>query len=117
MAAAALEQSVLESKDKDTLLEMAKALGVKANARLKKSDIIDKILDTTGPSSGPASSDAPAKSPEAAPGREDRSAAPGPHRFGPTVRSLRLNPLQMGLSSVTMASHLLIGRLLCASKV
>ena len=51
MAGAALEQSVLESKDKDTLLEMAKALGVKANSRLKKSDIIDKILDTTGPSS------------------------------------------------------------------
>ena len=50
MAAAALEQSVLESKDKDTLLEMAKALGVKANSRLKKSDIIDKILDSTGPS-------------------------------------------------------------------
>ncbi len=47
MAAAALEQSVLESKDKDTLLEMAKALGVKANSRLKKADIIDKILDTT----------------------------------------------------------------------
>jgi transcription termination factor Rho len=39
---------MLESKDKDTLLEMAKALGVKANARLKKSDIIDKILETTG---------------------------------------------------------------------
>ncbi len=51
MAAAALEQSVLESKDKDTLLEMAKALGVKATSRLKKSDIIDKILDTTGSSS------------------------------------------------------------------
>jgi hypothetical protein len=48
VAAAALEQSMLESKDKDTLLEMAKALGVKVNARLKKSDIIDKILDTTG---------------------------------------------------------------------
>ena len=56
MAAAALEQSMLESKDKDTLLEMAKALGVKANARLKKSDIIDKILDTTG--SSPNGSDA-----------------------------------------------------------
>ena len=54
MAAAALEQSVLESKDKDTLLEMAKALGVKAPARLKKSEIIDKILETTGPSSAPA---------------------------------------------------------------
>ena len=116
MAAAALEQSVLESKDKDTLLEMAKALGVKANARLKKSDIIDKILDTTGPSSGPASSNAPAKSSEAAPGREDRMLRPdrtvSAHR-----RSLRLNPLQMGSSSVTMASHLLIGRLLCVSKV
>ncbi len=54
VAAAALEQSMLESKDKDTLLEMAKALGVKVNARLKKSDIIDKILDTTGSSSTPA---------------------------------------------------------------
>ncbi len=50
MAAAALEQSMLESKDKDTLLEMAKALGVKVTARQKKSEIIDKILDTTGPS-------------------------------------------------------------------
>jgi transcription termination factor Rho len=44
---------MLESKDKDTLLEMAKALGVKANARLKKSDIIDKILETTGHASQP----------------------------------------------------------------
>ncbi len=52
MAAAALEQSVLESKDKETLLEMAKALGVKANSRLKKADLIDKILDTTGSASG-----------------------------------------------------------------
>ena len=62
MAAAALEQSVLESKDKDTLLEMAKALGVKVPARLKKSEIIDKILETTGPSSAPvqASATAPA---------------------------------------------------------
>ena len=56
MAAAALEQSMLESKDKDTLLEMAKALGVKANSRLKKADIITKILDTTGSST--SSSDA-----------------------------------------------------------
>jgi transcription termination factor Rho len=49
---------MLESKDKDTLLEMAKALGVKANARLKKSDIIDKILETTGPATAPISTDA-----------------------------------------------------------
>jgi transcription termination factor Rho len=56
VAAAALEQSVLESKDKDTLLEMAKALGVKASSRLKKADIIGKILDTT---SSPESASAP----------------------------------------------------------
>ncbi len=48
MAAEALEQSVLESKDKDQLLAIAKALGVKASARTKKSDIIDQILETTG---------------------------------------------------------------------
>jgi transcription termination factor Rho len=59
VAAAALEQSMLESKDKDTLLEMAKALGVKVTARQKKSDIIDKILDTTGPSTAPAPSAEP----------------------------------------------------------
>ncbi len=58
MAAAALEQSMLESKDKDTLLEMAKALGVKVTSRQKKSDIIDKILDTTGPSTPAADASA-----------------------------------------------------------
>ena len=54
MAAEALEQSVLESKDKDQLLAIAKALGVKANARTKKSAIIEQILESTGGSS-PAS--------------------------------------------------------------
>ncbi|MGI9051539.1 MAG: transcription termination factor Rho [Ilumatobacteraceae bacterium] len=48
MAAEALEQSVLESKDKDQLLAIAKALGVKASARTKKSDIIGQILESTG---------------------------------------------------------------------
>ena len=47
MAAEALEQSVLESKDKDQLLAIAKALGLKASARTKKADIITLILDTT----------------------------------------------------------------------
>jgi transcription termination factor Rho len=48
VAAEALEQSVLESKDKDQLLAIAKALGVKASTRTKKSDIIAQILETTG---------------------------------------------------------------------
>jgi transcription termination factor Rho len=86
VAAAALEQSVLESKDKDTLLEMAKALGVKASSRLKKSDIIDKILDTTGPSSEPSSPDAPIKDSQVAkkqdePARRtERTVAPAPQK-------------------------------------
>lgn len=88
MAAAALEQSVLESKDKDTLLEMAKALGVKAPSRLKKSEIIDKILETTGPSSAPAPAPAPRAAelselaldaePAEAPSSADRSSASKP---------------------------------------
>ncbi len=50
MAAEALEQSVLESKDKDQLLAIAKALGLKANSRTKKAEIIDSILEMTGSS-------------------------------------------------------------------
>ena len=41
MAAAALEQSVLESKDKDTLLEMAKALGVNMSVTVTAAEEAD----------------------------------------------------------------------------
>jgi transcription termination factor Rho len=54
VAAEALEQSVLENKDKDQLLAIAKALGLKATSRTKKSDIIDSILETTGSSPVPS---------------------------------------------------------------
>jgi transcription termination factor Rho len=82
VAAAALEQSVLESKDKDTLLEMAKALGVKANSRLKKADIIDKILDTTS-----------VPTPNGAPVRDDGAAPRGAARSGPgATTSTRPSP-------------------------
>ena len=71
MAAEALEQSALEGKDKDQLLQIAKALGVKGTSRLKKAEIIDKILDSTGASAPPAASgngSAPADpTPQAAP--------------------------------------------------
>ena len=53
MAADALEKSVLESKDKDQLVAIATALGIKAGPRAKKEDIIVKILDTVG---GPGAS-------------------------------------------------------------
>jgi transcription termination factor Rho len=58
VTAQALEQSVLESKDKAQLIAIAEALGVKASARNKKSEIIDQILQMTGaprPGDGPAS--------------------------------------------------------------
>ena len=48
MTAQALEQSVLESKDKGQLIAIAEALGVKASARNKKAEIIDQILQKTG---------------------------------------------------------------------
>jgi transcription termination factor Rho len=56
VAAEALEQSVLESKDKDQLLAIAKALGVKASSRTKKADLIGSILETTGASGRPVAS-------------------------------------------------------------
>ncbi|MDO9173861.1 MAG: Rho termination factor N-terminal domain-containing protein, partial [Actinomycetota bacterium] len=62
MAAEALEQSMLESKDKDQLLAIAQALGIKTTARAAKATLISKILETTGV--GPAP-DAPATAPAA----------------------------------------------------
>ncbi len=49
MASGALEQSALEAKDRDQLLAIAKALGVKSAGRAKKEEIIDLILEQTAP--------------------------------------------------------------------
>ena len=48
----ALERSVLERKDREQLLAIAGALGVKATSRAKKADIIAKILEQTGAAGG-----------------------------------------------------------------
>jgi transcription termination factor Rho len=45
---------MLESKDKEQLSAIAQALGIKVSARLKKADIIQKILETTGSLPAPA---------------------------------------------------------------
>ncbi len=42
-----LERSMLEGKDREQLLTIAAALGVKGSSRAKKADIIDKILAQT----------------------------------------------------------------------
>ena len=54
MAAEALEQSMLESKDKEQLLTIAQALGIKTTSRAAKATLIDKILETTSGGSSDA---------------------------------------------------------------
>jgi transcription termination factor Rho len=75
VAAEALEQSLLESKDKDQLLAIAKALGLKATSRTKKSDIIGAILETTG-ASAPAAGGATTAPAETVPFAAEPAAAP-----------------------------------------
>ena len=84
MAAEALEQSMLESKDKEQLLAIAQALGIKTTSRAAKATLIDKILETTGggspdgaapPSSNGRATKAP-KEPAAATVDTDVDAAP-----------------------------------------
>jgi transcription termination factor Rho len=58
----ALERSVLESKDREQLLAIAAALGVKATSRAKKADIITKILEQTGAVDAAPAPAAPARS-------------------------------------------------------
>jgi transcription termination factor Rho len=72
VSADTLERSVLESKDRDQLMAIATALGIKAVSRAKKSDLIAKILETTGggangTATAPAASSAPVAAPVAAP--------------------------------------------------
>jgi transcription termination factor Rho len=47
MSAETLERSVLESKDREQLLAIAQALGVKGVSRAKKGDLVDRILEQT----------------------------------------------------------------------
>jgi transcription termination factor Rho len=58
VTAEALEKSVLESKDREQLIAIAQALGVKSVSRAKKADIIQKILEQTGGSEAPATNGA-----------------------------------------------------------
>jgi transcription termination factor Rho len=104
VAAAALEQSMLESKDKDTLLEMAKALGVKATARQKKSDIIGMILETTGSVSTPAQSAEPASTNGA--GSAD---SPSGEPASPTAAVTEVRPADAPSAAPTEAAEIVLG--------
>ena len=65
MAAEALEKSALESKDKDQLMAIAAALGVKTSGRASKTTLVEKILEKTGVSEAQA---------DATPARAEKSA-------------------------------------------
>ena len=56
MSAETLERSVLEGKDREQLIAIATALGLKALSRAKKGEIIDRILEQTGAAPPPGRS-------------------------------------------------------------
>jgi transcription termination factor Rho len=70
VAAEALEQSMLESKDKEQLLAIAQALGIKTTSRAAKATLIDKILETTGGGSPDAVAPSTTNGRSAKPARE-----------------------------------------------
>jgi transcription termination factor Rho len=79
VAAEALEQSMLESKDKDQLLAIAQALGIKTTARASKATLIGRILETTGspaPSNGAGEAATNGHSPAASAAVETVSSQP-----------------------------------------
>jgi transcription termination factor Rho len=83
VAAEALEQSMLESKDKDQLLAIAQALGIKTTARAAKATLITKILESTG--GAPAGPSSPAEAPAA-------PAAPAAAAAEPAAPTVLLGP-------------------------
>jgi transcription termination factor Rho len=75
----ALERSALESKDRDSLVQIATAMGGKPGSRAKKADIIDQILELAGVTTAaeePSTPPEPTPEVEAADGAEtDRAEA------------------------------------------
>ena len=93
MAAEALEQTMLESKDKDQLLAIAQALGIKTSARAAKATLIEKILETTGAGKASApTAEAPATAEAAAPAPADTTEPAAPVDAAPAEPEVVLGP-------------------------
>jgi len=89
MSSETMGQDVLEGKDREQLVTIAQALGIKGVARLKKADLIGRILEQTGAGNGDA---APAPAPSAAPAAAPSSrTAPAP-AAEPDVPEVILGP-------------------------
>ena len=88
VASGALEQSALEAKDREQLLAIAKALGVKSAARAKKEEIIEMILEQTAPApvvAVPSSSSTGSKRSSASASASDSSSSAASKSDGPML--------------------------------
>ncbi len=108
MSAQTLDHSVLEGKDREQLVAIAQALGVKSVTRAKKADLIAKIIEQAGgsssePAAAPAASAAPV---EAAPavnggrvksGRSKPSASTDDDGVAASTEALTEPPAQLSL--------------------
>ena len=72
MAAEALEKSALDAKDKDQLVAIAEALGVKVTARASKATLVEQILEKTGVADTPAPKGRGSKAPAASNDDDDK---------------------------------------------
>ncbi len=103
MASGALEQSALEAKDREQLVAIASALGVKSAARAKKADLIDLILDSTKPAAVEAK---PAKVAETASNSSPSSAASvSSSSLTTTPRALGANGEALSEWEIELAEH------------
>ena len=103
MASGALEQSALEAKDRDQLLAIAKALGVKSAGRAKKEEIIGMILEQTAPSAPAPSAPASAAS---APVVNSKSASTSSSTSGKTdVPALGADGQPLSEWEIELAEH------------
>ena len=80
MASGALEQSALEAKDREQLVAIAGALGVKSASRAKKAELIEMILEQTKPTEVAPK---PAKKDDAP--KAEKPAAKSPASAGPVL--------------------------------
>jgi transcription termination factor Rho len=80
VASGALEQSALEAKDREQLVAIAGALGVKSASRAKKAELIEMILEQTKPTEVAPK---PAKKDDAP--KAEKPAAKSPASAGPVL--------------------------------
>jgi len=102
VASGALEQSALEAKDREQLVAIASALGVKSAARAKKADLIDLILDSTKPVAVEAK---PAKVAAPAANSSTSSSSPTASMSPTAPRALGANGEALSEWEIELAEH------------